>query len=197
MALTDKELLDYSAEHLMHELSMLWELGEMLPGRPAGTETSALLESFAVHLRNLIEFFYFARKGGYVRAQDFFENPTDWPLPQLTPELKNLLARANNEVSHLTINRINGNPPSKQWDTAAMVKQIEAVARTFAAKASGKRLEPKVREFLGLPAKEMRIWIGNNVSHSNTAVQDMTSTYIPPLLNGASTATVITTRRQI
>ncbi|HMD15317.1 MAG TPA: hypothetical protein VKH18_01520 [Terriglobales bacterium] len=180
----------------MHELSMLWELGEALPDRPPGTETSALLESFAVHLRNLIEFFFFAKKGAYVRAQDFFEDPTDWPLPQLTPDLKRILQRANNEVSHLTESRISGNPPSKGWDTATMVKQIEIVARRFALKASGKRLEPKVREFLGLPSKEMRIWIGNNVSHSNIAVQDTTSTYTSALSCAASTATVITTRRQ-
>src|ERR1035438_5914445 len=195
MALTDRELLDYSAEHLMHELSMLWEIGEALPGRPAGTETSALLESFAVHLRNLIEFFFFNKKEGYVRAQDFFENPAEW-RPALTPDLKNLLARANNEVSHLTINRINGNPPSKIWDTAAMVEQIEMIAKLFAAKASGKRLEPKVREFLGLPNSEMRVWIGNNVTHSNVAAQAMTVAYtLAPSLSGASTATVITTRR--
>jgi hypothetical protein len=58
--LTDQKLIDFSGEHLLHELSMFWELAEILPLRKEGTtEYVALIESFATHLRNLIEFFSF------------------------------------------------------------------------------------------------------------------------------------------
>jgi hypothetical protein len=59
--MSDQQLLDYSSEHLLHELSMLWELAESLPQRKASTETSTLVESYGIHLRNVIDFFY--RKG--------------------------------------------------------------------------------------------------------------------------------------
>jgi hypothetical protein len=36
-AMTDPQLIDYSGEHLMHELSMLWELAEILPQRKQST----------------------------------------------------------------------------------------------------------------------------------------------------------------
>jgi hypothetical protein len=177
-ALKDDELTAYSSEHLMHELSMLWELAEMLPGRAPGTETSALLESFAIHLRNLIEFFYYPKKGEYVRAQDFFEDPGKWS-PKLMSDTEKLLDRANNEVSHLTVRRISGSPPEKQWNTTHMLKQIESIAKEFAAKACDKKLDPRVREFLGLPGIEMRIWIGKNVTHSNVTSHDVSVTAFP------------------
>lgn len=48
--MTDQKLIAYSGEHLMHELSMLWELADILPKRKASTETSAFVESFGIHL---------------------------------------------------------------------------------------------------------------------------------------------------
>jgi hypothetical protein len=60
---TDQQLIEFSGEHLLHELSMFWELADILPLRKEGTtEYVALIESFATHLRNLIEFFFSPRK---------------------------------------------------------------------------------------------------------------------------------------
>jgi hypothetical protein len=195
--MTDDELSAYSAEHLMHELSMLWELAEILPSRKAGTETSALLESFAVHLRNLIEFFCYPRKGGYVRAGHFFDDPGKWPRT-LTPELKKLLKRANTEVSHLTEHRVDGNPPQKEWDVGGMVTVIEKIAKTFAQTASPKKLAPAVREFLNQPSGQMATWAEENVPHSNIAMQSMTVSPVSRTLRSPnpSTNTVIKLRNE-
>lgn len=75
---TDQQLLNYSGEHLMHELSMLWELADMLPNRKPDTETSAFVESFGIHLRNLIDFFYRKGQGDDVTASDFMDATTTW-----------------------------------------------------------------------------------------------------------------------
>jgi hypothetical protein len=146
---TDQQLIDYSGEHLLHELNMFWQLAQAIPtsepGKPSFT-LSVLLESFAIHLRNLIEFFYYPPKQKYVRAHDFFDKPTDWEQKMTTP-VKKALQRANEEVEHLTHGRKNGTPPDKVWDTDELLKAIDTVAREFAARASNKKLHSSVREF--------------------------------------------------
>ncbi len=178
--LTNQQLTDFSGEHLLHELSMFWELAEILPQRKAGTtEYVALIESFATHLRNLIEFLFFPVKGDYVRAQQFFDDPAAWS-PKLTGDFEKLLDRANNEVDHLTVRRISGNPPEKAWPTDGILKQIEPIAKEFAAKASEKKLHSKVREFLHLPLEATKKWIADNVAHSNVTSHVLTSSFGNP-----------------
>lgn len=177
--MTDQQLIDYSGEHLLHELTMFWELAEILPGRAASTETSAFLESFCVHLRNLIDFFY--RKGRLddVTAEDFLDPTTKWK-PAEPATLTAAHKRADKELSHLTQSRISGSPTHKSWDTAELLTEIGATAREFANRASPKKLDPRVVEFLKQPANEVRKWITNNAQRSNVASQVVTSTWPPP-----------------
>lgn len=173
--MTGQQLTDYSAEHLLHELSMLWELAATLPQRKPSTETSAFVESFGVHLRNLIDFFYREGHGDDVTAQDFLDPATTWK-PSEPASLTKAHQRANKELNHLTQARISGSPPEKAWDTAALRKDIETVAKDFAGKASEKKLHPKVREFLQLRSDEMLIWVEKNVTHSNVSSNVVIST---------------------
>jgi hypothetical protein len=57
IAYTDQQLLDYSEGHMLYELYIFRWVAENLPPEK-GFLLSALLESFAIHLRNLIDFFY-------------------------------------------------------------------------------------------------------------------------------------------
>jgi hypothetical protein len=180
--LTDQQLIDFSGEHLMHELSMLWELAAILPQRKATTETSAFIESFGIHLRNLIDFFYRQGKGDDVTAEDFLDAGRRWK-PTEPQVLTDAHRRTNKELNHLTQLRKSGTPKDKEWDTATLLSEIDAVARDFAANASRKKLHPKVFEFLKEPATNKVVWIGGNVTHSNVASH---------VLSGASTATVLT-----
>jgi hypothetical protein len=188
-AMTDQQLIYYSGEHLMHELSMLWELAEILPQRKASTETSALVESFGVHLRTLIDFFYREGRLDDVTAQDFLDATTTWK-PAEPAALSKAHQRANKELSHLTQARISGSPPRKEWNTAALLKEIDTVAKEFAAKASTKKLHPDVLKFLNLAPHATVKWIAANVSHSNVATSFATSTTI----GNVSTATQIITK---
>jgi hypothetical protein len=184
--MTDQQLINFSGEHLMHELSMLWETACALPEAKEGTTVYiALLESFAIHLRNLIEFFFFPTRGEYVRARHFFDDPASWP-DKATAEWTKLYSRASNEVSHLTTGRVDGNPAEKVWFTQEALKRIEPVAQEFAAKASDRKLHAKVREFLGVGSAAKLVWISGNVTHSNVASQALTFSS-----GGASTATQI------
>lgn len=186
--MTDQQLIKYSGEHLMHELSMLWELAAILPGRKGSTETSAFVESFGIHLRNLIDFFYDEGHGDDVTARDFLDAGTAW-TPNKPDRLEKARTRVNKELSHLTQSRKSGSPPEKEWDTASLLEDIEAVARAFAATASAKKLNAKVHEFLNVAAQAKLVWIGKNVDHSNVASQGVTSPVYGA--RNASTATQI------
>lgn len=180
-AMTDRQLMDFSGEHLMHELSMLWEMAQILPHRKAGAETSAFVESFCIHLRNLIDFFYRPAKMDDVTAQDFLNPSTDWK-PTEPSLLTNAHNRANKELNHLTQQRKSGASKDKEWDTATLLNEIDSVAKDFADHASPNKLHAKVFEFLKEPGASKVVWIGKNVIHSNVASQ---------FTSGASTATSI------
>jgi hypothetical protein len=137
-------LLDFSCEHLIHELSMFFWLSSLLPGKGPDFETSVRLESWVIHLRNLIDFFYLPGRGDDVTARDFFERREDWtapdgPFPNILDTAK---TRANKELSHLTQARKSGNPPDKWWQVDVLLQEIEAIAKEFALKASDKKLHP-------------------------------------------------------
>ena len=175
----------------MHELSMLWELADILPKRKASTETSAFVESFGIHLRNLIDFFYEEGRGDDVTARDFLDAPTAWT--RSTPErLEKARIRVNKELSHLTQSRKNGSRPEKEWDTFALLKDVDAIAKDFATKASRKKLHIKVREFLHVAEDAKLVWIGDNVTHSNVASPAVSSPVYGA--RNASTATQIITK---
>lgn len=187
--MTDAEFLAYSEEHLMHEVSMLWEMAALIPGTPGTAQATAFIESFTIHLRNLIEFFFEPPKREYVRAIDFCEDPTQWTATR-TPLSEALYARTSDEVTHLTTGRISGNPPPKSWNITEALHLIENTGRRFAKAASPRRLHPKVREFFDQPSERMVLWIGANVAHSNVASHVATVSVNPKLSDiNASTAT--------
>jgi len=166
--LSDQYLIDYSGEHLLHEINMFWKLSETIQPNEIGFLPSVLIESFAIHLRNLIEFFYFPPESKYVRAREFFDDPNGWK-PTMTNPVKAALTRANEEVSHLTHGRKSGMPPDKTWDPVGLLKEIEPVARDFAIRASIKKLHANVRELFKLPSNELRVWLDKNATYSNVA----------------------------
>ncbi|MFZ0291286.1 MAG: hypothetical protein WB616_20095 [Candidatus Sulfotelmatobacter sp.] len=63
------------------------------------------LSSFAIHLRNLIDFFYTqpgdARNDDVVAA-DFFDPASAWNLGAIPKSLNDARERANKEISHIT-----------------------------------------------------------------------------------------------
>src|SRR5690242_4290830 len=111
---TDKaEARNMAAElhHVLYEIKMLTRalLELSNPNLPNGFG-NAWMESFAIHARNLNEFFGLKKKHEeYMRAVDFIE----WSIPYHFN--RKLNARASEQVAHLTFNR--ENPEKKtNWD---------------------------------------------------------------------------------
>ena len=82
---------------------------------------NALIESYAVHLRSLLDFFFLDkpnRKKTDVIAADYFEDPNEWieNRPEMSQgQLQGIKDRVSKEVAHITINRIDKSPSDKIW----------------------------------------------------------------------------------
>jgi hypothetical protein len=153
---SDACLLGYSAEHVVYEFDMfLWvarafEGGTTHIGAPTPADVSrlknVLVESFALHLRNVIDFLYDEKHYPTdVIAEDFLE-PGGWAgiRPPMTKTLEDARERANKEVAHLTTLRIGGNPAGKTWGVADLANEVRPLMRKFAESALPTRPSPKV-----------------------------------------------------
>jgi hypothetical protein len=153
IVLTDSDLLAFSQAHLLYELQIFRWIVENFP-RETSFRRSVFVESFAIHLRNLIDFFYnspaLAREDDIVAA-DFFDVPTRWNLGVLPITLENARERANKEISHITYKRKAATDPTKPWPVADLYEEINNLALQFAAGASPKKLDPAVSRFLNAP----------------------------------------------
>jgi len=151
---SDPYLLAYSVDHVEYEFDMLLWLGAVLskPRRIDGLRAEAtrlnnsLIEAFAVHARNVIEFLYpDTVRSTDVIAADFFETDAWVELrPAISATLKLARVRANKEIAHLTTNRISGNPPEKSWNVASLMTELRPLMRLFATKARLARSSPEL-----------------------------------------------------
>jgi hypothetical protein len=153
--LTPAGLRGFSDEHLYYEVTTFFADGQILAGLAAPTVLRehaiemALIESFVIHLRNIVDFFYADRpQADDVIADDFFEDAGTWQ--ELRPELASILdrarERANREIAHLTTKRIAGGPPNKAWDIEGLFERVRVLLKLFSTTASRERLGEKARE---------------------------------------------------
>jgi hypothetical protein len=153
--LSDQELLDYSGEHVAYEVSMLKWTRDMLARGGIGIPLRyALIESWVVHLRTLVEFLCPRRpRDNDVIAADFFDDPEEWgrTRPSLSESLESLReawVRADKELAHLTTNRKGPEDPSKGWAVHDLTDDLLCMLRKFSEKASKTKLHQKVRDAL-------------------------------------------------
>ena len=122
---------------------------------PSPAETTrlsnVLIESFVVHLRNLIDFLYLdAPKKTDIVAADFCAAGV-WQSarPSISPVLERARTRANKEIAHLTTDRHAGSPPAKQWEFVALAREVQETLRVFAKTPAPGRLSDRVQSIIG------------------------------------------------
>ena len=132
---TGDELREAS-NHLHYEVWMLGSLAQSIASGIAtqGWLTNALLESFVVHVRGVMDFLYNDNpQGDDVVAQDFFPLPDAWF--DIRPKASELLIaakkRAGKEIVHLTYARQNVTPETKPWRFTEIANEVTAVMQTF------------------------------------------------------------------
>ena len=101
---------------------------------------NAILESFLIHTRNLIDFFYIdspLRRGDDVVAEHFIEN---WKIqrPLVTALLNDTKSRANKHLAHLTYERRSFEPPT--WAFEEIERDLNNVLSNFFEYASEEKL---------------------------------------------------------
>jgi hypothetical protein len=138
---TDEELRGAS-EHLAYEIEMFFAMARALGSGALGVGplANAALESFTIHARTLLHFFYADKpQPDDVIAQDYFSDPQEWQekRPSKTPLLETLHRRVGKEVAHLTYVRLAVTNEQKQWNFGQISNDITIVLNKFL------ELEPK------------------------------------------------------
>jgi hypothetical protein len=128
--------LRQASDHLYYEIWMLMSLARiMLTGEYEKAPISnALLESFTIHTRALLDFFYSVNPWeDDVIAEDFFRDPIEWLdlRPEMTNELMKVNRRVGKEVAHLTYARQNITPEEKQWYFMQIANDMSIVILEF------------------------------------------------------------------
>ncbi len=129
-----EELIEAS-QHLLYEYDMLNVTALGLASGIGGESSplnNALLESFVIHARNLLHFFFPEQPYATdVLAQHYFPTPAEWvgirgDMPEVLADVR---SRANKEMAHLTYDRLLVDDKSKHWqylDILAALKEIMA-----------------------------------------------------------------------
>jgi hypothetical protein len=133
-------LMEAFEHHVVYEVSMLRHTFNFM-GVPAwSTELrNAIIESFCVHARNLIEFFSQKSEtagqadSDYVGAKHFCKSYEPWTKGRLSTEL---VARLNRQVAHLTYDRTSQTEgkvgPKEQLELLGLIEQeIEIFANSL------------------------------------------------------------------
>jgi hypothetical protein len=189
--LSDSELIAYSGEHLLYELQyFLVTAKELARHDKPSPMVSVLIESFGIHLRNLIDFFYTPRaKEDDVIASDFCPRWNE----TISSTLKAAKERANKELNHLTLQRTSGFDPSKPWDVVGLFNEVSGVAKAFAGRAPQTKLSPEVPKWLNsyhgniMPVGGVAVLASNTTTSMTTSFATTSVSWGGASLSGKST----------
>lgn len=165
MNLTPQELKEYSKEHLACEIQMLSNAYYCYINLHISSElrqlfSNFLIESFVIHLRNIISFLYPTKNihKNDICAKYFFEDQTEWE--KICPKISKILVvareRAHREVGHLTIKRITGITTEKEWHFKNLMLELIPILVLFSKSADKDKLDESIT------------FLVNNIARRNT-----------------------------
>lgn len=155
------EELRAASKHLVFEFGMLQQTCESARVEDVRARKNAFLESFAIHARNLLDFFYSPdgpRKYPQpddVIAEDFFDVASDWhnERPTKSDILASLHRRVNKEVAHLTYERLKNMTVGPSWPNSRITNEFREVILSFRKLAPACRLGEEFRRFFDAPTE--------------------------------------------
>jgi hypothetical protein len=174
---SDTQLLAYSKEHLYYEIDMFFRVGMQLSQSDWASQEptvvasrNALIESFLIHLRNLLLFLYpYGAEDEDVISDDFFEKPIeDWKRKRTTESgtFREARARASHEVCHLTVSR----QPLQKWLFAELMQELKPVLQIFVDNASTTRLDGAVKTMVESIDLNTKLYFLTDASTKSVAV---------------------------
>ena len=131
-----KEELQKASGHLFYEVWMFTSLAKGMSSGVfnEGIINNALLESFTVHARVLLDFLFAENpRRDDVIAEDYFSSPDEWSKIRAnkSDKLKNLHGRVGKEIAHLTYFRQIITPDLKEWNFIEIANEINSVFNIF------------------------------------------------------------------
>jgi hypothetical protein len=119
---SNEYLLKYADEHITYEIRMFKETAIfcsnnlIIDKKNEWVTKNAILESFLIHMRNLIDFLYPKQpKKDDITINDYLSKEVlSLHLPTITNNVSSYRTRANKEIAHLTTKR-NTDPNEKIW----------------------------------------------------------------------------------
>jgi len=142
---SDEELKEFAEQHLAYEVNMMIGAAKGL-SQPNNSQfvINALLESFTIHLRALIDFIWEPSnvwKDDAI-ACDFFSSTEQWEKvrPDFPAALEPARSRTGKEVAHLTYARMEVTPETKGWNIGEMTEAMIRALKVFADNADEKRI---------------------------------------------------------
>jgi len=158
-SLTDDELLKYIDEHVEYELDMLvWSAGILARLAPHKTDgylpwalNNGLLNSFAVHARNLIAFLYPSSVGkGFptdVVIGDFVPHDVlSEHQPAISSILEEAIVKSNKQVAHLSLERLQYEAAGKEWKFIDVARDIKKALAAITPHIPSARISHQLRE---------------------------------------------------
>jgi hypothetical protein len=152
MQKTEKELRDYSKDHLHYEVSMLYSTAHALLHDPKLDEDAvamnAFVESFATHARVLAVFLHPEAAKEFktdVTSEDYVSDVAAWRIARGTVpvELKTVIERTAKQIAHLTMQREPRGSSLKVWRPEPILRAFENRLALFLAHANASRLDPE------------------------------------------------------
>ena len=160
-SLSDNELKAYADEHLQYEHDMLiWSAGILARLFPYQVDSSipwalvnGMLNTFAIHARNLIDFLYSGSDGKDrptdIIIEDFVDAESiSGHLPPISESLKKARVKVNKQVTHLTMERIEYEKAGKGWMLFEIADEIKKVMAAIAPQIPRTRISNDLRDKL-------------------------------------------------
>lgn len=157
-SLTDDELKAYAEEHLQYEVDMLtWSAGVLTSlaiykdkGPLPLVITNGLLNTFAVHARNLIDFLYSGSGNKDFPTDIIIEDYVDTAtlaqaLPEISPLLEEAKKKAHKQVAHLTRERMEYEKAGKEWTFIEIAQHIRQALASIAPYIPNARISDNLK----------------------------------------------------
>lgn len=139
-----------AVEHVVYEFMMFRRTSEfLLTNIQDQLLKNIVIESFAIHTRNLFEFFYKPKsRDDDIIASDFLLKKHEFRHRKSKKKtLAVVWKKANKQVSHLTYARNNYDKRTKGWNVASIKPKMEMTIRVFLESLDGEDKNWFVREF--------------------------------------------------
>jgi hypothetical protein len=136
---------------------------------------NAQVESFAIHVRSLLDFLYDVRgKSTDAVASDYI--PAGWTPPDKPASLDPVKSRVGKEIAHPSYNRIGLTDVTRQWPYLQVWLDLAKLLRAFAQKASPGLLPSDVaKSILGLTEPPRETLLNGGLSWEAVAALSVTN----------------------